>query len=178
MPRKKCFFSTVELLYLHDMYFFIVPCCSKDEPRAQHFPDGREQTGRELHVDGSAIYGSPLQRWALEANNVVQAEFHAADMPFFDIEQIRKDVEQLSKGGDSALFRLPAITGNGFLPMVPEFSNGWYNNRSNDNQSQITVPWTRRPWCVSLRPFDRYRNSPSPDTFTITTGQFRDTREA
>jgi hypothetical protein len=27
--------------------------------------------------------------------------------------------------------------------MVPEYSNGWYNNRLNDNQSRITVLWMK-----------------------------------
>ncbi len=51
------------------MYFFIVPCCAKDKRRAQHSPDGREQIGRELHVDMDPTH------YIVDANDPAMQQF-------------------------------------------------------------------------------------------------------
>jgi len=91
-----------------------------------------------------AIYGTPFQRWALESNRMIQAEFQAAYMPAFDLGQIRSDLEQIADGKEIGRFAPMSLDGNPTLPMVPSYVPGLYNRQYSDSDATLSIIWVRK----------------------------------
>lgn len=90
-----------------------------------------------------SLFGSPLQRWALETHLMVQREFRQRYMPVIDMALIRQDLEDLAAGNENRLSG-PTLTDESLLPMVPAaYIDGMYNVTEMDGSAGITIVWVR-----------------------------------
>lgn len=89
-----------------------------------------------------ALYGSPLQRWALETPSLVQQEILGRYYPVIDLDLIRQDLTDLAAGKQNRLSG-PALTDQSLLPMVPSNPTGYYTSMRSEAEADLTVFWVR-----------------------------------
>ena len=106
---------------------------------------------RETHAEIAAaqrewlacsLFGTPLQRWALETNRRVQVEIQQLYFPAIDLERVRQDLEDLAAGKENRLSG-PTLTDGSLLPMVPTYTEGFYNQLWMEGQADISIVWVR-----------------------------------
>lgn len=106
-----------------------------------------------------SLYGSPFQRWALESNEFVQKEFQAAYMPVFDLTAIEADLTKLEAGEDIGRFTTPPVTDDGYLPMVIDTAEGYYNVLNPNGSAAISILWMKADGSI-LQPFGATEDEP------------------
>jgi hypothetical protein len=89
-----------------------------------------------------ALYGSPLQRWALETPALVQQEILARYYPVIDLALIEQDLTDLAAGKQNRLSG-PTLTDQSLLPIVPSTSTGYYTTMNSEAEATLTVFWVR-----------------------------------
>ncbi|HVL23143.1 MAG TPA: hypothetical protein VM450_03615 [Thermomicrobiales bacterium] len=90
------------------------------------------------------LYGSPFQIWALETDAMLRGEIQRLFMPGINVAGIREELEKAAAAHQSdAEFvgvsrDYPTDT---WLPMVPAYSEGYYNVQEGLGRATLTVFW-------------------------------------
>jgi len=108
-------------------------------------PDDVYDTVAELQREwlACALFGSPLQRWALESNRLVRQEIQNAYFPVINMAVIEADLTALARGEEVARFQSPTITDGAELPMLVPQVDGAPSFMVNGTNAFLTVIWVR-----------------------------------